>query len=546
MSSPPSDDNPWYDADWGLIAAVISIVLLTAITAALLIVFGRPALAAEATTTPTIRSATYTPAPTRTATRSRPTATPTASTPPATRTPIFAAGSTTAPSLTNTPMPDDVQAHLDEAQQLYEAYQIAAAAAIYTEILEEYPDNVEALLGRARTGSFARDEMMVLGDLMRAMILDPDNVDVLLAGNDWALSAYDYNSAATYLGQALDLEPDNPEVLLALAHLYAELGSYRDVVTYTTRAIEIDPTCAVAYNNRGAAYSWLRQDDLALADFAHALELDPSFGVALVNRARVEARHGDLQAALNDIEAAKQIEPRDPDVYWHIAGFYSDKMMDYASAVEAYTTAIELSPEDLAYYGRRCDAYGKLGQYDRALSDCRYLIDHAPNFIYSYDHLGHLYLRMGEWQSARDTFDQIIQMGGYTHAYWHRGYAEYRLGNYTAARDDLDQALSITNFSGYHYDRALLYLQAWQADDAFAEFDMAFSIDPGYLEGTQLELPYRASPESDVMNYLGWGRYYEVQGDLDAARENYQAFLDAYGERDTLYEAIEVYLDQLG
>jgi tetratricopeptide (TPR) repeat protein len=438
-----------------------------------------------------------------------------------------------------------VQALLDEGENLFYTYQYAAADDHFSQMIASDPDNVDALLWRARERLHVGSDDNVLADVTHAMELDPDNVDALLIFADWAAAHDDYLTAMAYLQMALALEPDNADVYNGFGGFYSNLDQYEEAVTYYTKALELDPNRPLIYNNRGAAFSWLRQDDLALANYARALELDPNHGVAMVNRAILELRHGDVEASLQDIEAAEQLRPRDPRVYELIGYFYARKYGDYEAAAEAYTTSIELAPQINPPYGARCNVYGNLGRFEEAMADCQYLIEHMTNDIHVYDHLGHLYLQMGDWQGGYDTFDKIIQLGGYPHAYWHRGYSSYRLGNYAEALDDINLALSMVDYSGYHYDRGLVYFRTGRVEEGFDELSTTFRISSIYLDSLTLDFPYRTSPESDIMNYLGWGKYYEALGKSGQARENYEAFLEAYGTNDDLYEAVEARIQVL-
>ena len=54
---------------------------------------------------------------------------------------------------------------------------------------------------------------------------------------------------------------------------------------------------------------------------------------------------------------------------------------DYIEAINCYTNAIELNPNNHIYYSNRSAVYLKLKKYHNALADARFCIELAPNFV---------------------------------------------------------------------------------------------------------------------------------------------------------------------
>jgi small glutamine-rich tetratricopeptide repeat-containing protein alpha len=62
----------------------------------------------------------------------------------------------------------------------------------------------------------------------------------------------------------------------------------------------------------------------------------------------------------------------------------------YEEAIQCYTKAIELTPNNPIYYGNRAAAYSHLGQHQLAIDDCRRAISLDPKYVKAYSRLGYL------------------------------------------------------------------------------------------------------------------------------------------------------------
>ncbi|MEZ4672414.1 MAG: DUF4062 domain-containing protein [Anaerolineae bacterium] len=81
-----------------------------------------------------------------------------------------------------------------------------------------------------------------------------------------------------------------------------------------------------------------------------------------------------------------------------------------ADAITAFTSAIELDPQNAVPYNGRGLTYADLDRLDEALSDYNRAIELDPTFPYAYGNRGHLYLERGERQAAASDFHIMIQL----------------------------------------------------------------------------------------------------------------------------------------
>lgn len=245
---------------------------------------------------------------------------------------------------------------LFEAQQTVASGDIAAAVAIYDEVLELQPSNAEALTYRGWLTARSGDLDGAAAYLEEALATDPDYPDAHLFRSLVALDQGEIERAAAELAvfdasdpppfalsliESAQLRPRirqaqqkaalaaveaqraeagadgaGPvafaatsltvgQVALAAEHLAAE-GRLLDAVRLFDWALESRPDDAEALTGRGWLVARTGDPELLEAGIAHldrALELDPAYPFALVYRAFARYQQDDLEAARADLAA---------------------------------------------------------------------------------------------------------------------------------------------------------------------------------------------------------------------------------------------------
>jgi tetratricopeptide (TPR) repeat protein len=85
---------------------------------------------------------------------------------------------------------------------------------------------------------------------------------------------------------------------------------------------------------------------------------------------------------------------------WKQKGNAAYNSGDYDSAIEAYTSAIELSPNDAGFYSNRSAAHLMAGNFDSALSDANTCITLQSGSYKGYGRMGAAYYAMCEYDRA--------------------------------------------------------------------------------------------------------------------------------------------------
>jgi len=137
--------------------------------------------------------------------------------------------------------------YLADGQILRDAGRPQAAIDVFTEGLEELPDNTDLLYARAMTAERLGQIDLMEKDLKQILARDPDNVDALNAlGYSLADHTGRYQEAFGYIKRALELRPDSYFVLDSMGWVNYRLGHYQEAVTYLRRALDASSDSEIA------------------------------------------------------------------------------------------------------------------------------------------------------------------------------------------------------------------------------------------------------------------------------------------------------------
>jgi len=120
------------------------------------------------------------------------------------------------------------------------------------------------------------------------------------------------------------------------------------------------------------------------------------------------------------------------------------KRGNYEKALEDFNKVIELNPNDPDAWYNRGLTYKHLGKLDAALRDYHRAISLKPDYAKAFNNRGTIYGRQARFQKAIEDFDQAIALAPEDAGAWfNRGLAWYSLGEYERAIPDLEKAIEL-------------------------------------------------------------------------------------------------------
>jgi tetratricopeptide (TPR) repeat protein len=97
-----------------------------------------------------------------------------------------------------------------------------------------------------------------------------------------------------------------------------------------------------------------------------------------IEKAYTSLRQGDAQRAIAELNNAIRAYPRDAHLYTERANFRRKNLGDRQGALEDYTQAISLRPDNAIYYLWRSQLYHEIGDIFKAMADYNTAIRLAP------------------------------------------------------------------------------------------------------------------------------------------------------------------------
>jgi tetratricopeptide (TPR) repeat protein len=210
------------------------------------------------------------------------------------------------------------------------------------------------------------------------------------------------------------------------AEQYEKIGEYKKALQDYTRAIECGPERSLGstYATRADLEVRLNQDQAALKDYTKAIALAQSnssqsdeerelLAANLYSRAKLYIKNKDYQNALSDCNTCLDLNPQ--DTYKACRAKVFDKLGQHEQAnaerkgvIEPYDKAIKENSSD-SNYNERGLAYEDLGLYNEALKD--YLAAHQldPKESSYSSNCAKMYGRLGNYEKAISMFTEAAQ-----------------------------------------------------------------------------------------------------------------------------------------
>ncbi|MCG8407542.1 MAG: protein kinase [Phycisphaerales bacterium] len=209
-----------------------------------------------------------------------------------------------------------------------------------------------------------------------SMLRDADRV--IRFRSDWSFGYGQRAMALHELGQWQDAKRsfdraialDHSQILWLVGRSKVNLvfSNTQGAMDDASRALALDSNFDPAYLARAMARSLARDFDGALADFGILIDRNPDAGKYYYRRSQTYRQAGLLDEELADLKTAAALDPQRVDIFMQ-SGESHLILHDYEQAIDSYSRAIELQPNNRRVRFRRAMAFELAGQSRQALSD---------------------------------------------------------------------------------------------------------------------------------------------------------------------------------
>jgi len=328
--------------------------------------------------------------------------------------------------------PDTALVHLHRGHVLCELDRAREGIDAYDRALEIDDTGADAHCGRADAMDELGEHEAALDGYRRAIELDGTNVEAFIGCGNALNHLGRLEEALRAYRDAAAVDPGNARAHFGAGYMLLKLEHYQDALDAFDRALPHDPDHAALRINRGVALMALSRAEEALESFDAAVRIDGKNALAHVNRAvalRGLDRHADALRAIDDAlrlnegqpdalllraellftlgrdrEGAEQVEGnlekavREPSLLntaaWYRATSSDPAARDAARAVSLARIAVDLEPDEGAYWNTLGVAHYRAGAWSDALS----ALDKAVDLQSGGDACDWLFLAMTRWQ----------------------------------------------------------------------------------------------------------------------------------------------------
>jgi serine/threonine protein kinase/Flp pilus assembly protein TadD len=382
--------------------------------------------------------------------------------------------------------PDNAAALISQAKIQFAKGEYAGAIATLTQAIDQGEPTAEAynLRGDAyyETGEYTK----AIADYRSALGLDPKNA---LAYVNWSAVNVVQGNPQEAL-QNLDLAVQNDPTMISAyvnrGSRRAELGDKAGSKQDWEKAIALSPQTAAEYASRGYAKSRNGDKRGAIDDNNQSLIINPNLARAHMNRAYVAYEKGNKESAMQTLEEALAINPNLVTALILKGEIFAfQDTPDWQAAIDAYSQALAVNPNDPDVLNNRCSAYFSTKQLDLAIADCDKGLKVNPNSASLYAGRGNIRLAMENYQGAVQDYSRTLEIaeaaGGDPRreqaAYSNRASALVQLQDFDGALADVNKALELKDDAPEdYYKRGLIYVMKGDKETGAADMRKAADL----------------------------------------------------------------------
>jgi tetratricopeptide (TPR) repeat protein len=207
----------------------------------------------------------------------------------------------------------------------------------------------------------------------------------------------------------------------------------------------IDPTWT-----DNAGYVWWgvvqngREVQMRPSDDLCMVAVDPNDAAfTYTNNGNANKNKGNWDQAVEDYTSALRLNPNNAIAYCNRGIAYAFKGM-YKEAIDDYTASLRINPTNAIAYCGRGAAFAYQSIFDRAIEDYTNALRFDPNYVFAYSGRGAAYAYKGMFDQAILDYTNALKIDPtYAFAYSGRGAAYNNKRMYIQAIDDFTNALRI-------------------------------------------------------------------------------------------------------
>ena len=371
---------------------------------------------------------------------------------------------------------------LQSALQQHQTGQLAAAAALYRQVLASVPGHADALHFLGVIAHQTGDQVRAVDLIGQAIQTQP--CAPMFCNLGLALQAQGkLDAALVQFRQALALQPQHAQAHNNLGLALQELGQLDTAVTHFRQALAARPDYAEAHTNLGLALQMQGHIETAIAQHQRALALQPQMAAAHCNLGSALQAHDQLESAAQSYRTALAIDPDFVKAHNNL-GSLLHLQGAFDAALACYRQALARDPNFTKALRNLADTLRAQGDLEAAIAHYRQALTHTPDDAGVHNDLGLALQMQGQAEASAHSYRQALALApNFARAHNNLGNALKDQGLPDQAIDCYQRALAIDpDYVNAHNNLGMARLELGQLDQALAAFDQALARAPGNTE----------------------------------------------------------------
>jgi len=340
---------------------------------------------------------------------------------------------------------DGYAVKLQSALILHKQGHLAVAEALYREILESQPNNINAL--------------HLLGTI--------------------AGQRQEFAYALELFEQVLKIDPNHLAALNDRGVVLQELLRHEEALLSYDRVIALKPDFAEGYYHRGNAWLKLKQYNAAIVNYEKAIALRTGYAEAYVNHGLALHKLKRYVEAIVSYEKALTIRPRYAEAYSHY-GLALHELRRYVEELLCYERAITMKPDYAEAFHNRGLALHELKRYEEAVLSYDRAIAVNQNFGEANLSRGNSFLELKRYSDALLNYERAIAINpDYAEAHHNCGVVMEELKRYEDAVVSYNRAIALNPDEAFWFGERLyvkMRMCDWSNFDTYS-YQLASKID---------------------------------------------------------------------
>jgi tetratricopeptide (TPR) repeat protein len=239
---------------------------------------------------------------------------------------------------------------------------------------------------------------------------------------------------------------------------------------------------------------------------------------------------GNIERAIEAFTNALKLEPQNSDGFVNLGNTYKDQGK-YEDAIVAYETAITINHKNTKAYNNLGVTFREHGNYEKAIDALNHVIMLEPKNAMAFNNLGNVYRDLKLYQQAEENYNEAIELKeNYATAYHNLGQNFYAQNKLDEAMDAYNQALMTQNNYAEVYNSIGMLLRDQNLfEHAIKAYQNAISLSPNY-----------------AVAHYNLGNLLKDRGDFDCAIKFYEKAISLNPQHAASFNNMGHALQELG